>query len=152
MHRAYNRCRDEDLPCGSIPSDTLCAHRLGLPARTYGLRFNRCACVLGSSPTDPPPLRVTVTMKSTLIAVFTLAFLGCNVHPQTDYRLRGLPIAKHAIPAGTVIREEDIDFLALPDSELDAPELPHRMSQIVGHKALENIPATGSIPLARVSP
>jgi hypothetical protein len=91
-------------------------------------------------------------MRVALTACFTLALLGCNFRPQTDYPLRGLPIAKHAIPAGAVIQEQDIELLDLPASELDVPELPHRLSQIVGHKALENIPKTGSIPLTRISP
>lgn len=88
---------------------------------------------------------------STVLFALVLVLLGCNFRPQTDYPLRGLPIAKHAIPAGTVIQAEDIEILDIPAEGSDAPELPRRLSQVVGHKALEKIPKTGGILLTRVS-
>jgi flagella basal body P-ring formation protein FlgA len=88
---------------------------------------------------------------SALLFALILGSLGCNFAPHTDYPLRGLPIAKHAIPAGKVIHEDDIRILEIPKEELDAPEVPHKLSQVVGHKALEDIPKTGGILLTRIS-
>jgi flagella basal body P-ring formation protein FlgA len=91
-------------------------------------------------------------MKTSAVCLpLILGLLGCNFHPKTDHPLRGLPIAKHAIPAGAVIQEQDIEILELPSDELDAPELPRTISQVVGHKALEDIPKTGGILLTRIS-
>lgn len=89
---------------------------------------------------------------SPVLFALALGLLGCNFHPHTDYPLHGLPIAKHAIPAGAVIQEQDIAFLDIPaDWDKNAPGIPRRISQIVGHKALENIPETGAIALTRIS-
>ena len=90
-------------------------------------------------------------MKTAVVFALALGLLGCNFRPQTDYPLRGLPIAKHAIPAGAVIQAEDIEILDIPAEGSGAPELPRMLSQVVGHKALENIPKTGGILLTRIS-
>ena len=90
-------------------------------------------------------------MKTIVALALMLGLFGCSSFRSTDRPLRGLPIAKHAIPAGTIIHEQDIDILKLPKWEMDTPGLPRKISQIVGHKALENIPKTGPILLERIS-